>query len=279
MTELNLMNREELIRLAALDAFGLLDEYETELFNRSFHNAPAAVQDEVIALQAAFASDESLLPREVPDPTLRDRVLERVAQAVEDETLRLAPIGSIGRGRAAVIASAEESGVVRTLHRSARFWRAACFVFATSLAVALYALTMTVNWGASIAENALAKLDADFLNAEIGPGLGEFMGNAKATARVLRPVKGAGFDRAHAHAYISDEAGAAYFVAFGLDAGKTYTIQAVDGESITALGTIAPDNPTFATLRLDDLDIAPVLLNATLRILDEAGNVIVTTAA
>ena len=41
------MTREELLELAALDAFGLLDDYEAALFTRSFHHAPVAVQDEI----------------------------------------------------------------------------------------------------------------------------------------------------------------------------------------------------------------------------------------
>ncbi len=50
------MSREELLELAALDALGLLDEYEAALYTRSFHHAPAAVQDEIKDLQATFAT-------------------------------------------------------------------------------------------------------------------------------------------------------------------------------------------------------------------------------
>ena len=39
----NPMTREELLELSALDALGLLEEYEAALFTRSFHHAPAAV--------------------------------------------------------------------------------------------------------------------------------------------------------------------------------------------------------------------------------------------
>ena len=67
MTSQTLLSREELLELAALDAFGLLDEYEAAIFSRSFHHAPAAVQDEVRQLQAEIAADPSLLPAVDPD--------------------------------------------------------------------------------------------------------------------------------------------------------------------------------------------------------------------
>ncbi len=61
------MTREELIELAALDALGLLDEYESALFTRSFHHAPAAVQKEIKDLQAAVTADPSLLPTAIEE--------------------------------------------------------------------------------------------------------------------------------------------------------------------------------------------------------------------
>ena len=78
-----LMTREQLLELAALDALGLLDEYEAALYNRSFHDAPAAVQEEIQRLQALVANDETLRVDEEPDPSLRARVLTAVAKAIE----------------------------------------------------------------------------------------------------------------------------------------------------------------------------------------------------
>ena len=55
------MTPQELLELAALDAFGLLDEHESRLYSESFHDAPAVVQDQIVRLQADLAADEALL--------------------------------------------------------------------------------------------------------------------------------------------------------------------------------------------------------------------------
>ena len=81
MTSPEPMTRQELLELAALDALGLLDRYEAALYTRSFHYASAPVQDEIVRLQAEIVSDESLLPEEEPDDSLRERVLRKVAEA------------------------------------------------------------------------------------------------------------------------------------------------------------------------------------------------------
>ncbi len=47
MTSPEPMTRKELLELAALDVLGLLDEYEAAYYTRSFHHAPASVQDEI----------------------------------------------------------------------------------------------------------------------------------------------------------------------------------------------------------------------------------------
>ncbi len=91
------MSREELLELAALDALGLLDEYEAALYTRSFHHAPAAVQDEIKDLQAAYSADPTFLPDVEPASTGRVRVLGAVRRAIEQESLELAPLAMIGR--------------------------------------------------------------------------------------------------------------------------------------------------------------------------------------
>ena len=70
MTSPEPMTRKELLELAALDVLGLLDEYEAAYYTRSFHHAPATVQDEIKRIQAEVASDESLLPGEEPESTV-----------------------------------------------------------------------------------------------------------------------------------------------------------------------------------------------------------------
>ena len=83
MTSVEPMTQRQLLELASLDALGLLDDIESTAYTRSFHHAPATVQDEVLRLQAEIASEHLLLPGEEPDPQLRERVLRAVADAIE----------------------------------------------------------------------------------------------------------------------------------------------------------------------------------------------------
>ena len=185
MTSPKSMSIEELMELAALDAFGLLDEYETDLYSRSFHHAPASVQDEIVRIQAELAANEALLPIETPDKDLRARVLKAVARAIEEEdsaTLAtLAPLASIG-GRLT-------SSPVATRPRlalSGQFWRAAALLLASTT------LVMTYFWAEARTEgNRIAKLALDQnmilqLEKEIGPTFLEYLGNPSCDRHVFR---------------------------------------------------------------------------------------------
>ncbi|MCP4007434.1 MAG: hypothetical protein GY725_24900 [bacterium] len=99
MTSPTPMAREDLLELAPLDALGMLDDYESALFTRSFHHAPAAVQDEIKELQAKVASNPVLLPKIEPPARLRERVLMRVDRAIEEGGAELRPLATIGRRR------------------------------------------------------------------------------------------------------------------------------------------------------------------------------------
>ena len=129
------MSREELRELAALDALGLLDEYEAALFTRSFHHAPVAVQDEIKMLQSQVVTDPLLLPDVEPPAELRASVLEAVATAIEDESGQLAPLATIGRPQPSMPASSPSRSAWST---SSHFWRAAAFVFAAVSLVLTY---------------------------------------------------------------------------------------------------------------------------------------------
>ncbi len=104
MTSPDPMSREELLELAPLDAFGFLDEVESAMFNRAFHHAPASVQAEVRALQAQLAEQASFLSDEDPRPILRQKVIVRVAEEIEDAAERLKPLATIGSSLAGVVA-------------------------------------------------------------------------------------------------------------------------------------------------------------------------------
>ena len=120
------MTREELLELAPLDAFGMLDEYEAALFTRSFHHAPAAVQDEVKSLQASTAGDVAMLPDVEPRPALRGKVLAAVTGAIEAEMEGLAPLAMIGRPPRQRKDTVGRIGFGTHDH----FWRAASLVLA-----------------------------------------------------------------------------------------------------------------------------------------------------
>ncbi len=171
MTSLEPMTRKELLELAALDVLGLLDEYEAAYYTRSFHHAPASVQDEIKRIQAEVASDESLLPGEEPDPSLRERVLAVVAKAIERETSKLAPLATIGRTR-----HAPADGDSRfPLPASGQFWRAACFALAGITLVFAMFYVRAQHYGNRVSEIALINNTDEILEELIGPTYKDFL--------------------------------------------------------------------------------------------------------
>lgn len=182
MTTPKSMSIEELLELAALDAFGLLDEYETDLYSRSFHHAPASVQDEIVRIQAELVANESLLPNVTPDAGLRERVLEAVARAIEDEdATTLAPLASIG-GRLSYIPVAPRP----RLALSGQFWRAAALLLASTTLVMTFFWAEARNEGSRIAVLALDQNMILQLEQEIGPTFRDFLGNPSCDRRVFR---------------------------------------------------------------------------------------------
>ncbi len=139
MTFVEPMTPRELLELASLDALGLLDTVEEAVYTRSFHDAPATVQDEVLRRQAEIANDLLLLPADEPEPNLRERVLKAVAAAVDRDELSLAPLARIGRRRRATDG---ETGSRFGLTGSGQFWRAACFVLAGVSLIMVYFLAV-----------------------------------------------------------------------------------------------------------------------------------------
>lgn len=190
MTSPNPMTREELLESAALDAFGLIEEYESDLYTRSFHHAPAAVQNEILQLQADLVSDEALMISEMPPPELRHRVLEAVADAVQQETVELAPLATIGRGgapRAAVHPSNPFA-----FGSSTPYWRAAAFMLCASLIVVGYFWKSAVDQGNRVAVLSLSNLTDRELEKLIGPTVKDFMFNPAAKAVHLAGTAGNG---------------------------------------------------------------------------------------
>lgn len=182
MTSLTAMTGQELLELAALDAFGLLDSFETERYTRSFHHAPAAVQDEIIRVQAELAGDARLLSPEEPDSSLRQRVLAAVAEAMERENSQFAPLATIGRrGRGAEGRMA--------LAGAGQFWRAAAFALAAMVAVVVYIWFQTDQSRQLTFDLASDRLTLAELKAMVGNKDFElFLKNPNKVVKALRPV-------------------------------------------------------------------------------------------
>ncbi len=72
------MNTRELIENSLLDAMGLLDERETQAFERAFRTASPAVQAHVRREQTRLSHIEQLLPQVEPPAELRAAVIEAV---------------------------------------------------------------------------------------------------------------------------------------------------------------------------------------------------------
>lgn len=252
MTASNYMERDELLKMAALDVFGLLDEYEAERYNRSFHNAPAGVQDEIVALQAELASDTSLLPDEYPDPSLRERVLKRVAKAVEEEATLLAPIATIGRNRKSVDVIDTTHG--RLLLRASRFWRAACFVLAASLVATLFMYAEAYKGSSELAAEFFLKHNNDKFKELLGPDIQDFLYNDKNVATgVFKSATGKYEGTATIH--YNKITNSAFFLAPELAKNRRFILRAVkenQEEPVEVYAFTTKDEPYF-NFRLDNL--------------------------
>lgn len=275
MSSPNPMTREELIESAALDAFGLLDEYETALFTRSFHHAPAAVQDEIIAMQSDLVSDERLLPSATPAPQLRERVLEAVAEAIEKETAQLEPLAVIGRPRHN---EAEVAGMIYN-GSTARFWRAAAFVLMGAVIVVAYFGVEARQHNHEITVGFLYRLTDDQLEKEIGPPVKDFIFSAASKWKVMKPTAAAN-SSAKATLVYAEHSDTALLIIDGFLWTKSndYLISVKDATgSETVLQAFASPGH-LAGVKVSLNGLAATLSTMTVQITDRTGAVILTTA-
>lgn len=173
----------ELLELAALDALGLLDDFESRIYTRSYHDAPASVQDQIKRLQAELASDDSILPVDEPSPALRQRVLKAVADAIERDESRLAPLATIGRRR---VAGTADNRFL--LSASGQFWRAACFVMAGVTVVFALFYVRAQDFANRVSEIALIRNTDAVLEELIGPTFKDFLFDDDTSFIVLDPA-------------------------------------------------------------------------------------------
>lgn len=314
MTSLDPMSREELLELAPLDAFGLLDDYEAAMFNRSFHHAPASVQAEIRAVQAQLAEDRSLLSEEDPRVTLRQKVLIRITEEIEEAAEQLKPLATIGAG------AVNGMGAVGTLLQRAN--GTAQSSGATSISADLVAAdvrsreeTMRELVAEIRARSSMGDRDrstpywraaAFFLAAGLVASL-YFLGSTMRTAdRIAQLASGrligeqlreavpdlndfifrdseirtlTSVDQtvdAAAFLFVNPETRETLFVAFGLNADQgPYTLRSVDEQrNATVIKTFNADGPASSTVA----SIAPELMGRQFELLNGAGQVVLRSA-
>ncbi len=272
MTSPEPMTRQELLELAALDALGLLDRYEAALYTRSFHYASAPVQDEIVRLQAEIVSDESLLPEEEPDGSLRERVLRKVAEAIEREAAEFAPLATIGRRRRH---GPRESDGRLAFGASGQFWRAAAFVMAGAVVVLAY-----FSSEANRSSNEMARLalmnDTEQLAVVLGPMGRDFViGDSQKIA--LRPANGGKFIGA---VYVNETAELAFVFFDGLPrtTGDDYTLHVVLEDGTTEKLQAFRSSGIFSGFRVANLSASLLASITRWKITDLAGAVILTSA-
>ncbi len=274
MTSPNPLTRKDLLELAALDALGLLDEFDSAHYTRSFHDAPTAVQDEIKQRQAELAADRTLLPEEGPTPSLRQRVLDGVAEAVEQKDDELAPLAQIGQRYRAMVASGAEP----FRQTSTPFWRAAVFVLAAAVVVLAYFTTDAYRQGNLIAVAALTGNTANQLEKMIGPTFKDFLFDANTRRIVFEPS-----DRDttfKAVVYVNDT-NEVYLVTDGLPPsnGAEYTLLVSHAGGTTETVSTFESNGTLTGARFGLEGIAATALaSATWLITNGEGNVILRSA-
>jgi hypothetical protein len=192
MTVSEPMTRTELMELAALDALGLLDEYESALYTRSFHDASASVQDEIRELQAQIAVQLGQLCDEEPSPELRDRVLKAVSKAIELDSP--APLASIGRGmdydprfdgESSKRSADRDNTGPRRLALSGQFWRAACFVLMGVVLVCVFGMAQIWRSHHEVTLAALSNNTSEQIERQIGPVVKNYLRSPTAVRVVL----------------------------------------------------------------------------------------------
>ncbi len=264
------MSREELLDLAALDAFGLLDEYDAALYTRSFHHAPATVQDEIRRVQAELAIDPSLLSAsDEPPAELRARVLAAVAAAREREEAQLAPLATIGRPRAG---ESEYPAQRVRFAASGLFWRAATFVLASAVIAMAYSWYTAVQTNVRLAEIALSKGVEDQLRELMGEDFTAFIktGNSNKTIHAI-PLRGS--EAAHATLYVNESDGVAFLLATGLPPSgpnQHYTL-IVEGREVKQFAS----NGLVAGVRVDGLS-REMMASTSWTIKNDAGDVVLS---
>ena len=267
------MTRDELLESAALDAFGLLDEYEALLYTRSFHHAPAAVQDEIIQLQANLVSDETFMTPQEPDADLRQRVLDAVAEAIELEAPQLEPLAVIGRARPL----AEVAPRAGRMPFATAWRRVAVFALCASLIVMLYEWSKAKEEGNAIAVSALNVYTDAQLDRLIGPTIKDYLFDPSAKRVFFKPSSaGTGME---AVIFINEGSGQAFLVTQALPASKEldYKLSIKDADGARTTIHKFSSNGLLSGARVALKDVAYNLQNVVWEITDRNGQVLLAS--
>lgn len=266
------MTRTELIELAALDSLGLLDQYETALYTRSFHDASAAVQSEIRDLQAQIVVHLGELSDEEPSPELRNRVLKAVAKAIELDSP--APLASIGRGIDDYDPRFDDPRKDRKPERellssrrlafSGQFWRAACFVLLGVVVVCVFGLVHIWRSHNDLTMAAVSSNTHEQLERLIGPTVKDYL-QSPDTVRVVMTANNGSCSDCWANLLILEDSDQALFITEGLpelNAGQTYQLRVrhEDGRTTTI------DRITAGTMLAGHritVEVTALLANAT----------------
>jgi hypothetical protein len=213
------MTLQELIELAILDAMGLLDEEEQELFEAAFQSAAPAVQSQVRREQTRLSHIDALLPEVAPPAGLRAMVLK----AVREEMARATETDS---GELVVPMIIRSRGV-------SPGWRAASL----GLAAAMLVLTVMMVFFQVQHQRARDQFhqDAFFaaLSEQLGPRFVRDVLFDRDTQRVLFVASDPAF-KGQASVFVNPEWTSAKFFchAFQTPDGRTYRLAIIDENDV-----------------------------------------------
>lgn len=279
------LRREELIEQAALEALGLLDERETEAFERAFEDAPENIQEQIRRIQAETVTDVAMLSGEEPPASLRGKVLAAVSDAVEDEARELQPIASIGvrarrPGQAGAIEVAEavrdeRQGLrLQAAQRHLLVWRAASIALAASLLTTLFwsgmyrlerhSIQQLVDNGATVRQ----------LEEQFGIKFIEML-RGSSSIQAVRAVA----SNVSGSLMLDETSKTGCLMVLGLRQNARYTLRLIDDRSGSVVLSSAVTGGAGVTVaRLDGVNRAS-LAGHRIELLDETGSAVLSDAA
>ena len=265
-----LLSPQELIEWATLDALGLLDDYEADQYNKSFHAAPPSVQEEIVRVQSEVASDRRLLSHWEPPADLRHRVIDAVGEACREADEQLQPLAQIGaRYGASAPSSPRRSDV------GGQLWRVAALVLlGVSVVLGIFSLS-TSHRSRQIEDAALGIETAQSLRALVGPGIADFVGNPNCRHAYLLSEDASISGMASVH--VNEETSEVFVLTFDMKPMESpVTVVAVSADGTqTTIGSIVI-NVSMDAARFSS--IPPEAMTATsFLMLDRDGHVLMTS--